>query len=479
MKNKLKFFILFLVFAVMSAFFSVNTFAANLTGPEIKSQISSTYQKARASKGGSFSGYCGGYVGWQLYHLGINSSYISFDGNYTFDYYKNLSYSSGGYKISAYPSSGYTLKSALNQISQNGTKNVYNILIGLEKGNTSSAQIYGHTAFIHAIIDGMVYFSESKNLDLPRIGYFPEGTPICCSIDYFCDSIYMWNNGYAPVFDGVIHFQKDSEQPSVLTISGINYPVQKQNGSPFEVFGIISSPYLIEWGEAVVYNSDGTQVFGIGTYREHGRYTFNLNEFDYDMKFSALPAGQYKYVVRAHDSRGYTASVENSFAVGNFSTISATAATVIGTHDCDSMSGTSYTWDSGILEKSPTCTESGLMVYTCRECKKVKSVAVPASGHDFETEWTVDFEASECIPGQKSRHCKNCSEITDVTVIVFAYKGDVNGDGFTNAKDLVRLMSYLAEKPVEIFNPDINGDGNVNAIDLVLLMKYIAEYDIS
>ena len=62
MKNKLKFFILFLVFAVMSAFFSVNTFAANLTGPEIKSQISSTYQKARASKGGSFSGYCGGWI---------------------------------------------------------------------------------------------------------------------------------------------------------------------------------------------------------------------------------------------------------------------------------------------------------------------------------------------------------------------------------------------------------------------------------
>ena len=66
-----------------------------------------------------------------------------------------------------------------------------------------------------------------------------------------------------------------------------------------------------------------------------------------------------------------------------------------------------------------------------------------------------------------------------MTVIVFAYKGDVNGDGFTNAKDLVRLMIYLAEKPVEIFNPDINGDGNVNAIDLVRLMKYIAEYDIS
>lgn len=284
-------------------------------------------------------------------------------------------------------------------------------MIGLEKGNTSSAQTYGHTAFIHAIIDGidgMVYFSESSNLNLPGIGYFSEGTPICCSIDYLCDSIYMWNSGYAPVFDGAIHFQKDSEQPSVLTISGVNYPVQKQNGSQFEVFGIILSPYLIECGEAVVYNSDGTQMFGIGTYKEHGRYTckFNLNEFDYDMRFSALPAGQYKYVVRAHDSRGYTASLEKSFSVWNFSTIFATASNVIGTHDCDSMSGTSYTWNNGVLEKSPTCTESGLMVYTCRECMKVKSAVVPASGHDFETEWTVDFEASECMPGQKSRHCK-------------------------------------------------------------------------
>lgn len=66
-----------------------------------------------------------------------------------------------------------------------------------------------------------------------------------------------------------------------------------------------------------------------------------------------------------------------------------------------------------------------------------------------------------------------------MTAIVFIYKGDVNGDGFTNAKDLVRLMLYLAEKQVEIFNMDINGDGNVNVIDLFRLMKYIAEYDIS
>lgn len=66
-----------------------------------------------------------------------------------------------------------------------------------------------------------------------------------------------------------------------------------------------------------------------------------------------------------------------------------------------------------------------------------------------------------------------------MTAIVFTHKGDVNGDGLTNAKDLVRLMLYLAEKQVQIFHPNINGDGNVNAMDLVRLMKYIAEYDIS
>lgn len=55
-------------------------------------------------------------------------------------------------------------------------------------------------------------------------------------------------------------------------------------------------------------------------------------------------------------------------------------------------------------------------------------------------------------------------------------KGDVNGDGSIDTKDLVRLMKYIAldGEGIEAAAPDVNGDGDVNTADLVRLMKMIA-----
>ena len=46
---------------------------ADKSGNEIKQQISSTYATARSQNGGSFNGWCGAYVNYQLKILGINS----------------------------------------------------------------------------------------------------------------------------------------------------------------------------------------------------------------------------------------------------------------------------------------------------------------------------------------------------------------------------------------------------------------------
>ena len=54
--------------------------------------------------------------------------------------------------------------------------------------------------------------------------------------------------------------------------------------------------------------------------------------------------------------------------------------------------------------------------------------------------------------------------------------GDVNGDGAVNAKDIVRLMQYIANdgKNVTVTKADLNNDGKENAKDIVRLMQYIA-----
>ena len=89
-------------------------------------------------------------------------------------------------------------------------------------------------------------------------------------------------------------------------------------------------------------------------------------------------------------------------------------------------SGTSETTHTHKYEskitKQATCTEAGVLTYTCTSTtgtcdKKTYTETIPAKGHSFSTEWTVDVEATETTPGSKSHHCTVCGEKTDVTEI--------------------------------------------------------------
>ncbi len=89
-------------------------------------------------------------------------------------------------------------------------------------------------------------------------------------------------------------------------------------------------------------------------------------------------------------------------------------------------SGTSETTHTHKYEskitKQATCTEAGVLTYTCTSTtgtcdKKTYTETIPAKGHSFSTEWTVDVEATETTPGSKSHHCTVCDAKTDVTEI--------------------------------------------------------------
>ena len=89
-------------------------------------------------------------------------------------------------------------------------------------------------------------------------------------------------------------------------------------------------------------------------------------------------------------------------------------------------SGTSETTHTHKYEskitKQATCTEAGVLTYTCTSTtgtcdKKTYIETIPATGHKFSTEWTVDVEATETTPGSKSHHCTVCDAKTDVTEI--------------------------------------------------------------
>ena len=113
------------------------------------------------------------------------------------------------------------------------------------------------------------------------------------------------------------------------------------------------------------------------------------------------------------------------------------------------------------------------------------TTTVPA-GEKSGGKYTAVYDIPEVAPGtytmkvMKQNHVTREYTVTvgaeNVTQDVTLYLiGDVNMDGETDTKDLIRLMKYLAGAPVSVSHPDMNGDENVDTRDMIRLMKLLAE----
>ena len=63
---------------------------------------------------------------------------------------------------------------------------------------------------------------------------------------------------------------------------------------------------------------------------------------------------------------------------------------------CPTESG-QHTWNDGQVTTAATCTENGVMTYTCTMCSDTKTEVIPATGHAYGEpvwKWTDDFTAS-------------------------------------------------------------------------------------
>ena len=165
----------------------------------IKAEVRRIYTKCQeTAQVETFDGLCGLMTSHQLWHLGINDELgPTYNGNMQFDRYRDMSVTSGGYHITAYPAEEYTLDQALAAITRNGTRDAENILVGFESTNTEAGSVYGHAMVIHTIMDGKVYFVENYSTHLAGA----EGNAIVCTINEFVSFYENWT-----VLDGVIHF---------------------------------------------------------------------------------------------------------------------------------------------------------------------------------------------------------------------------------------------------------------------------------
>ncbi len=163
-----------------------------------------TYRACQEGAGRySFFGYCGTLVSWQLYVLGITHERVKLDGKNVYDYFCYQTTTSGGFPVHPYSGNYWSLYTALNDITANGTKDVYNIVVGFEYTPSESGSMYGHGLVIFGIIDGIVYYNESGPT-YPNGVYYPEGSVISATIENF-SNIYSY-----ATLDGLIHFGRKS-----------------------------------------------------------------------------------------------------------------------------------------------------------------------------------------------------------------------------------------------------------------------------
>ena len=90
----------------------------------------------------------------------------------------------------------------------------------------------------------------------------------------------------------------------------------------------------------------------------------------------------------------------------------------VTTTAADTNTTTLHTHEFGAwtVVKNATCTEDGSKERTCA-CGAKETETVPATGHNYSTEWTIDVEPTCRKAGSKSHHCTVCDAKTDVTKI--------------------------------------------------------------
>ena len=72
-----------------------------------------------------------------------------------------------------------------------------------------------------------------------------------------------------------------------------------------------------------------------------------------------------------------------------------------------------HTWEAWETVSEPTCAADGARKRICDKCGDDETESIPALGHDFEEEYTVDAEPDCETKGSESRHCTRCDATTD------------------------------------------------------------------
>ena len=91
---------------------------------------------------------------------------------------------------------------------------------------------------------------------------------------------------------------------------------------------------------------------------------------------------------------------------------------VCQTKETREISAINHDWDEGTVTKQATCTEDGIKTYICKnDDTHSYEEPIAATGHSWDSDFTIDQAATCTETGSQSIHCRNCDAVKDATEI--------------------------------------------------------------
>ena len=116
-----------------------------------------------------------------------------------------------------------------------------------------------------------------------------------------------------------------------------------------------------------------------------------------------------------------------------------------------------HSWDEGTVEKIPTCTEEGRAVHTCTVCGETRTVVLPMLPHDWDN-GRITLEPSCMTPGIKTYTCAACGKTREVEIPALGghhYDGGTvtKAPTYTEAGEIVYTCMVCGETLTAVLPP--------------------------
>ena len=123
----------------------------------------------------------------------------------------------------------------------------------------------------------------------------------------------------------------------------------------------------------------------------------------------------------------YTVDTAATCTVDGSESIHCSVCDAINSSTVRTISKTGHSYGSWKVTKKATCTEKGSRERVCTKCGDKVTQAIAATGHKWETEYTIDTAATCTADGSESIHCSVCDAIDSSTVRAIPAKGHSYG----------------------------------------------------